>query len=142
MQTGQWVSEARISLDHLPRRRKGLLKISLLHCNSDFFYFFCERIIVTSSFASTNHFSSSLNRNSFMPAADHDRITDSAAAHLRGRSPAFMLQRSISYTRPSIHRIRRGGYSPLHPHPNSQVHILFYISVPIFYASSVNRRMC
>ena len=45
---------------------KGLLKISY-HCNSDFFYVFLRKDHRHGSFASTNHFSSSLYRKLSCP---------------------------------------------------------------------------
>ena len=47
-------------------RNKGLLKI-FYHCNGDFFYVFLRKDHRHGSFASTNHFSSSLYRKLSCP---------------------------------------------------------------------------
>ena len=130
MQTGQWCRKRKSCRIICFAAEKGLLKI-FYHCNGDFFYVFLRKNHRHCSFASTNHFSSSLYRKlSCPPIVTVQRIPQpptfvEAARHL-------CFNRSISYTRPSIHRIRRGRIFPSVSTSNSQVHILFYISVPTY----------
>ena len=131
MQTGQLRRKCESCRIICFAAEKGLLKISY-HCNSDFFYFFVRKDARHGSFASTNHFSSSLNRKTLMPT-DHDRITNSAAAHFRGSSPALMLH-SVDFIHPSVNppnQTRTDISLRIHIQFTGTL-ILFYISVPTY----------